>query len=268
MQAGQADHVENTDADQRNGRMCVLVSEPGVDADTLDTALTAVAASVYVVTPTEVGAQLWRALGARLILALGSAAVRAVIPWLALLHSAPSTATMAVLDGSREEILAVLERFDLWLPGRTPAPVVVQQVVAQWSMMERLSRTSGPRRIAGYNMVIDLGREEVVDTTEQRIPLTRSEFRLLAAMAVQPGRVVDFWQLGAVLPGQFRDADDAYNSVKVHIGRLRQKLTRATGWDGHLVSVRGRGFMLERRAPRPAAAVADSTLAADGVSDA
>jgi DNA-binding response OmpR family regulator len=69
------------------------------------------------------------------------------------------------------------------------------------------------------------------------------------ARAVQPGRTLDFGQLGLALPGRFRDADDAYNSVKVHIGRLRAKLAKATGWDGHLVSVRGRGFLFERRHP-------------------
>ncbi|HZQ34777.1 MAG TPA: winged helix-turn-helix domain-containing protein, partial [Dehalococcoidia bacterium] len=112
------------------------------------------------------------------------------------------------------------------------------------------TRLAGPRRIRGVNLIIDLAREEATNNDGARIPLTPSEYRLLAALAVQPGHVVDFGQLGAALPGHFRDADDAYNSVKVHVGRLRQKLLRTTGWDGHLVSVRGRGFLFERRLPR------------------
>ncbi len=244
-----------------SNRSCVLVAETAADNAGFVAVLSAVAALVEVATPESIGGQLWRVSGPRILIAIGPAAVAAVIPWMALLHSAPSTGTLALLDSSHTEVLAALDKFDVWLPQRTPPSVVASQVLAQWSLMERQSRLGGPRRVPGYNLTIDLTREEAVDSHDERIPLTLSEFRLLAAMAVQPGRVVDFWQLGAALPGHFRDADDAYNSVKVHIGRLRQKLSRATGWDGHLVTVRGRGFLFERRHPRPVIAITDTPAA-------
>lgn len=231
-------------------RLCLIVSESGADATALQSAVAVVAPRVRIAHPTEVGGQLWRAAGPRVLIACGAEGVSATVPWLPLLQSAANTATLALLDAARSEIVAVLERFDAWLPARTPPAVVAQQVMALWGLMERQARLNSPQQITGHNLVIDISREEALDANDRRLPLTPSEFRLLAAMALQPGRVVDFWQLGAALPGHFRNADDAYNSVKVHIGRLRQKLIKSTGWDGHLVSVRGRGFLFERRTPR------------------
>jgi len=236
----------------QGARLCIIVTEPSADAQALQDAAALGGSQVQIVSPADVGVQLWRASGPRVLVLCGAEGVTAVLPWLALLQSGVNTATLVLLDAARTEVTAVLERFDMWMPARTAPSIVAQQIVALWSLLERQSRINSPRRIYGHNLVIDLVREEALDPSDQRIPLTPSEFRLLAAMAVQPGRVVDFWQLGAALPGQFRDADDAYNSVKVHIGRLRQKLAKATGWDGHLMSVRGRGFMFERRLPREA----------------
>lgn len=236
----------------QGARLCIIVTEPSADAQALQDAAALGGSQVQIVAPAAVGVQLWRASGPRVLVLCGAEGVTAVLPWLALLQSGVNTATLVLLDSARSEVTAVLERFDMWMPARTATSIVAQQIVALWSLMERQSQINAPGRIIGHNLVIDLAREEALDPSEQRIPLTPSEFRLLAAMAVQPGRVVDFWQLGAALPGHFRDAEDAYNSVKVHIGRLRQKLAKATGWDGHLMSVRGRGFMFERRLPREA----------------
>ncbi|MHB8578072.1 MAG: winged helix-turn-helix domain-containing protein [Dehalococcoidia bacterium] len=229
---------------------CAVITEPGPDAEILKTGLAAVAASVELTPPASIRESLWQGATPRVIIARGIDAVASLLPWMPLLQASPSTASIALLDSGRNEVIGTLQHFDVWLPGRTPVPVVVQQTVALWSLLERQARLTGPRRIRGHNLVIDLGREEASDGDGARIPLTPSEFRLLAALAVQPGRVVDFGQLGAALPGHFRDAEDAYNSVKVHVGRLRQKLFKATGWDGHLMSVRGRGFLFERRAPQ------------------
>jgi DNA-binding winged helix-turn-helix (wHTH) protein len=229
---------------------CVLVCDSAPDAAALEVAIAALGPTVRVAEPADVGEQLWRGAALRVLVARGARAVAALLPWMAFLHSAPNTGTLALLDAGRGEIISALEFFDAWLPVGTSAAVAAQQTIALLSLLDRQARLSGPRRIKGINLIVDLGREEATDGSGNRLPLTPSEFRLLAAVAVQPGHVVDFGQLGAALPGHFRDAEDAYNSVKVHIGRLRQKLARGTGWDGHLVSVRGRGFLFERRLPR------------------
>src|SRR5579883_2605461 len=228
---------------------CGFVAESGVETAALEEALERLGIVIIPAEPSLVGDDLWRGIAPRVLLARGTRAVAALASWMTFIHATPQTATMALLDVSRAETNAALEVFDSWLPlGANPA-VVAQAVAAQLRLLDRGARLNGPRVVRGYNLIVDLGREEATDSEGQRIPLTPSEFRLLAALAVQPGRTLDFGQLGLALPGHFRDADDAYNSVKVHIGRLRAKLARATGWDGHLVSVRGRGFFFERRHP-------------------
>jgi len=239
---------------------CILVAEPGPESTAIESAVAALGPAVRLTAPNDVGEQLWRNSALRVLIARGPRAVAALLPWMAFLHSTPNTATMALLDAGRGEVLSALEFFDLWLPGGTAPAVAARQAVSLLSLMDRQARLSGPRRIRGVNLIIDLAREEATTDAGERIPLTPSEYRLLAALAIQPGHVVDFGQLGAALPGHFRDADDAYNSVKVHVGRLRQKLLRTTGWDGHLVSVRGRGFLFERRLPRGA----EQPVPADG----
>lgn len=228
---------------------CAIISDPSPDADSLRIAIEGFTPAVEVTPPSAISEQLWHSSGPRVLLARGGDAVAALLPWMTLLQATAHTGTLALVDTGRSEVTQVLQSFDVWLPERTPPPIVAQQIVALWGLLDRQARLSGPRLVRGHNLIVDLGREEATDPDGERIPLTPSEFRLLAALAVQPGRVVDFGQLGSALPGHFRDAEDAYNSVKVHIGRLRQKLFRATGWDGHLVSVRGRGFLFERRVP-------------------
>ena len=228
---------------------CGLVAENGIDTAALEEALTRLNFVLIPADPSLVGDELWRGIAPRVLVARGTRAVAALAGWMTFIHATPQTATLALLDVSRAETIASLEVFDAWLPLGANPSVVAQAVAAQLRLLDRGARLNGPRVVRGYNLVVDLGREEATDSEGQRIPLTPSEFRLLAALAVQPGRTLDFGQLGLALPGHFRDADDAYNSVKVHIGRLRGKLYKATGWDGHLVSVRGRGFLFERRHP-------------------
>jgi DNA-binding response OmpR family regulator len=228
---------------------CGFVAESGVETSALEDALERLGVVIVPAEPSLVGDDLWRGIAPRLLLARGTRAVTALAGWMTFIHTAPQTVTMALLDVSRSETIASLELFDGWLPLSTNPAVIAQAVAAQLRLLDRSARLSSPRIVRGYNLVVDLGREETADGNCDRIPLTPSEFRLLSALAVQPGRTLDFGQLGLALPGRFRDADDAYNSVKVHIGRLRAKLAKATGWDGHLVSVRGRGFLFERRHP-------------------
>jgi DNA-binding winged helix-turn-helix (wHTH) protein len=232
---------------ERPNRMCVVVSDSIAEASALQTALTGLISIVHIAAPADLGEELWNTSAPRILVGRGAEGITALLPWIVLLNSLPNTSTLALLDAGPTEILATLQHFDAWLPARTPAAIVAQQINSMLLLLERQARLTGPRKIHGVNLVVDLSREEATDANGERIPLTPSEFRLLSVLAAQPGRVVDFGQLGVSLPGRFRDADDAYNSVKVHIGRLRQKLARSTGWDGHLVSVRGRGFLFERR---------------------
>jgi DNA-binding response OmpR family regulator len=81
------------------------------------------------------------------------------------------------------------------------------------------------------------------------VNLTPTEFRLLATLAQQAGRVVDPRALLFAAHHHDYSERDAQNLVKVHIANLRRKLND-TRDNPYILCVRGFGYMLERRAER------------------
>jgi DNA-binding response OmpR family regulator len=81
----------------------------------------------------------------------------------------------------------------------------------------------------------------------EAVPLTPTEFRLLAVLAQQAGRVVDPRALLSAVHQHDYSEKDAQNLVKVHIANLRRKLNDSRSQNPYILCVRGFGYMLERR---------------------
>lgn len=79
------------------------------------------------------------------------------------------------------------------------------------------------------------------------VQLTPTEFRLLAVLAQQAGRVVDPRALLSAVHQHDYSERDAQNLVKVHIANLRRKMNDARSTNPYILCVRGFGYMLERR---------------------
>lgn len=73
------------------------------------------------------------------------------------------------------------------------------------------------------------------------IPLTASEFRLLAALVEADGRVLSRQALMDVLYGPAQ-GDALERTVDVHIGRLRDKLGETASEPRYIATVRGAGY--------------------------
>jgi DNA-binding response OmpR family regulator len=99
-------------------------------------------------------------------------------------------------------------------------------------------------RLEHADLVVDLDRHEV--TRDGRpIPLTRVEFRLLAALLEAGGRVLSRDQLLDAVYGQ--DQTDVLDrTVDVHIGRLRDKLADDPDQPRYVATVRGIGYRAAR----------------------
>ncbi len=96
------------------------------------------------------------------------------------------------------------------------------------------------------DLIIDFEKYQV--TIEGRsVPLTPTEFRLLAVLAQQAGRVVDPRALLSAVHQHDYSERDAQNLVKVHIANLRRKLNDSRSQNPYILCVRGFGYMLERR---------------------
>lgn len=110
--------------------------------------------------------------------------------------------------------------------------------------LRRIQRQAGPPSgsvLTFRRLRIDLGRREAT-LDGHPLPLTPTEFNLLAALARYPGLVRTREQLLEEVWGG--DYFGETRVVDVHIGHIRQKLA-ALGGEGLIATVRGVGYRLE-----------------------
>jgi DNA-binding response OmpR family regulator len=146
-------------------------------------------------------------------------------------------------------------------------PLDPSWLVAQLSSLLRLSKAldgasqdQTDSRISVRGLRIDAGRCEVT-AQDRPIPLTATEFRILACLARSPGRVVSGHDLVEETLHLRLPEREAMELLKVHVYRLRRKLAQ-NGIDPRVLrNVRGFGYMVERRAPIAKPAQADITSA-------
>ncbi len=139
-----------------------------------------------------------------------------------------------VLDAGADD--AVVSRVD-------PA-VFAARVRALLRRAQPSARSGGT--IVIRDMVLDLEKYQVM-MKGRPVALTPTEFRLLAVLAQQAGRVVDPRALLSAVHQHDYSERDAQNLVKVHIANLRRKLNDSRSENPYILCVRGFGYMLERR---------------------
>lgn len=117
-------------------------------------------------------------------------------------------------------------------------PFAITEILVR---LESLLRRSSPRRESDGGLQLDPERFSLrVDDVEEK--LTPTEFRLLAALAAQPGVVVR--RRKAIAAGWPDGAIVSENTIDSYIHRIRVKL-EAVGSPKKLTTVRGVGFILE-----------------------
>ncbi len=116
-----------------------------------------------------------------------------------------------------------------------------------------LRRSSGAEEPPTDLLVLDGGRLEVdLAAHEARLdgetlPLTASEFRLLATLGRQPRRAFSRFELLQALQGA--DVEGFERTVDVHVMRLRRKMDDAApGRGGYIATVYGVGYRLDESA--------------------
>ena len=98
-----------------------------------------------------------------------------------------------------------------------------------------------PRIIAGAGLLLDLDRAEAYAGTN-RLPLTRSEFWLLAVLVHRRERLLTPSDLVRLVQGYHVDEASARDIIRPLISRLRKKLDTANV-DECIINVRGEGYM-------------------------
>lgn len=144
-------------------------------------------------------------------------------------------------------------------------PVDPSWLAAQLAALLRLSRVQEAISPANASVIvrglkIDPGRCEA-SIEGWPVALTPTEFRILACLARSPGLVVSSHDLVEEALGLHLPEREAMELLKVHVYRLRRKLSQRGADPWVMRNVRGFGYMLERRA---AAKMARSAAIASG----
>ncbi len=159
------------------------------------------------------------------------------------LRSAGSSVPVIMLT-ARDDVIDRVAGLELGADDYVVKPFEPRELVARvGAVLRRLERpTQGPL-VRHFDLAIDTTTREIRRDGDL-VPLTRTEFDLLATVASQPGRVWTREQIGEQLFGQSFESLD--RTIDSHVKNLRAKLGQRPEGGAYVETVRGVGY----RAPR------------------
>lgn len=129
-------------------------------------------------------------------------------------------------------------------------PFQVKEITARLRALRRRLRTSNEATQPDIVLDSDPGRHLILSTSRgavmldgEDVPLTVTEYRLLAELAHPPGRVLSRPALLASVWEHGYYGDERI--VDVHVRRLRTKIERDPGHPQLVITVRGMGYRLD-----------------------
>lgn len=154
--------------------------------------------------------------------------------------------------GQGTETAAAVAALKAGADGYLPKPLEVELLEAHMEVLLRRRSPAIGRSpvITVRDLSLNLVRKEVL-IREQPAAVTPGEYRLLACLATQLGKVVSSSELLRQMSGYDCPEQEAQEIVKVHVSRLRSKIDRIPDEPSYIMNVRGFGYMLERRSGRP-----------------
>jgi DNA-binding response OmpR family regulator len=155
-----------------------------------------------------------------------------------------------VLLADREAgvIAEALEVADAVLPQDVPVAVVAAQLRSLARLLSLEPPSAEPETVSVRSISIDLVHRNA-RAAGQLLDLTPTEFLLLSHLARKRG-VASHGDLFREVHGYSIAEREAKSILKVHIWRLRAKLTEALPDENPIVTVRGFGYLLDRRSSR------------------
>ena len=104
----------------------------------------------------------------------------------------------------------------------------------------------GPTNIQVRDLELDFDRCQA-SRGDDLIPLTPTEFKILAYLARNAGKVISPVEILRAVQDYTYSEREAQEIVKVYIRRIRRKIEFDPSEPNYIVNIRGFGYMLERR---------------------
>ena len=121
-------------------------------------------------------------------------------------------------------------------------PVDEEELILRIRALLRRARIASEKKLTVGSLVLDYESLSVFDGKET-ITLPQKEFLLLFRLLSNPGRIFTRIQLMDEIWGQ--DSETGWETVTVHIGRLRKRFEKYGEFD--IVAVRGLGYKAVRK---------------------
>jgi two-component system, OmpR family, KDP operon response regulator KdpE len=165
----------------------------------------------------------------------------------ALVHEAPGLPIIVLTDDLGGAEQSLFSGAAAILPSQARTSLVHAQLRAalrQAASTRHSPESAGILRVRALK--VDTMRCEVT-ANNHRLDLTPTEYRILSTLVRYAGRALGADFLLQQSSGIDIGAVGAREIVKVHVARLRKKLSEATGEPDYIANVRNVGYLLDRR---------------------
>lgn len=124
---------------------------------------------------------------------------------------------------------------------------IIARVKANLRRVNKLSAPEPAEQSADIIRIGDLSLDTkslTLSKNGQDIPLTPTEYKILALLMESPGRVFTKMQIYERVNGEYFESDD--NTMMVHISKLRDKIEDDSKKPKYLKTIRGLGYKFEK----------------------
>ena len=175
----------------------------------------------------------------------------AACPWCHELRAAVNSPILVLGPFEQTEwvVHALTNGADVYLPVQTPAPIVQAQItallrpLAQARTEKLLAATTAHVTYRDEQLVIDINRRSVL-VHGKPADLTPTEFRLLALLVANAGRIVSYDQ---ILTNVWGWDKGGHNQIHTHVSNLRKKIGDNARTPRYIVGEYGVGYIFLKK---------------------